>query len=161
MTAQSPKLVRVHSAAFGAHEGGTKFYEVIVISDLREERSLVIRRYGPNNKWVSGGMIECDGFSGVDGAVKKLNTIVRAKRARGYDFDGRPFAPESHLQKQHRALQMHERSMCVLDVPLEFVWQHYEGASQFAQLINELKKFEAPPPVAVAAPPAIAGWGAW
>lgn len=68
------------------HEGGTKFYEVIRLTDEKSGVSVVANRWGPNISFASpsGGQIKImshgDGFSAEQDAISK----IASKKKGGY-----------------------------------------------------------------------------
>jgi predicted DNA-binding WGR domain protein len=72
------------SAKFMAHEGGTKFYEVVALWNESEKRGALVRRWGKTSARVGGGEIKIEPY----GLKSQLDTSLRAalaeKSKRGY-----------------------------------------------------------------------------
>ena len=64
-----------------AHEGGTKFYEVIQFHNLDEKRFVVVKRWGPMGK---SGEVKIDSYPTLRKAQQEADKIIRSKEGRGY-----------------------------------------------------------------------------
>lgn len=69
------------------HEGGTKEYRIIFLSNLDNGNSLVIRRFGKIGTW---GQVKVDMFSSVSIADGEVSGLIKSKTGRGYQFKKDP-----------------------------------------------------------------------
>lgn len=109
MSGESIERARValvsHAVMF--HTGGTKFYEITVISSESNDQSMVIFRYGRKTSYGSGGQIDIRDVSNKKDAhtiaiINHAQPKIKEKAKNGYAISARKAEiPESKIKTIH------------------------------------------------------------
>lgn len=118
-------------AKYMAHEGGTKFYEVMQFYHVEAKRFMVINRWGKIQDREHGGQIKIEKFTDVRQAQDAANQKIQEKSKRGYVPTGAPFGLHSgpkqlkadairlRLGGHYRNVELIDAIVAYLDVPDE------------------------------------------
>lgn len=75
--------IRVRTAMLH-HSGGTKFYEIVMLTNVNDGASVVLNRWGKMSDQEAGGQTKHEKFSGVGDADKAFASKETEKSKRGY-----------------------------------------------------------------------------
>lgn len=78
----------VREGTFLMHEGGTKFYEVMLLHTVEHSMHLLIKRWGKTSAIHGGGEIQIAQFPNARKAQSAADTLISQKRSRGYERQG-------------------------------------------------------------------------
>lgn len=68
-------------AKYLEHSAGTKFYELVLISDEKAEKFMLIRRFGAIKLRSSGGQVKAQTFSTAHAARAEMVDLLREKES--------------------------------------------------------------------------------
>lgn len=140
------------------HEGGTKFYEVVVLHAADFGKHLVIKRWGKIDTKTGGGEILITPATSARTAMQAASKIINGKKARGYS----PAITMHGLHSLGTAIDGTEAIKDAIKAHYANGWQQILRNMDFPEYAQDVAAVKASPP-AKPEPEIDRGdnWGSW